>query len=184
MTSMNAFSTQLASLIATTILATSIATTSAWADSVFKQTSPDGTVEFSDTPTGGDAERIEVETPTTYDFRTTSPLPQSRTEPTQKEQGYSNVSIISPAPDSTIRSNAGNLNVTGKVEPRLQRNHQVVLQSNGSTVGGPQKGLSFSLNNLDRGTHTLTLSVVDEKGKTLMTSQATTINILRAAAGR
>lgn len=154
------------------------------AQTVFKKTGPDGTVEFSDTP-AQNAKQIEIESPTAYDLRTTVPPsnPGSQQSTQPKAGSYSDVSIISPANDSTQRSNAGTLTVTGQVLPRLQRDHQLVLQSNGTTIAGPQRGASFTLQNLSRGTHALTLSVVDGSGKVLISSPTTTVHLLRAAVG-
>lgn len=152
------------------------------ASTVYKKTGPDGAIEFSDTPGQQDAERIEIETPTTYSAPTRPPTYNQSPTPATQQKGYAKISIVSPANDTTMRSNSGNLTVTGRIAPRLKRNHQVVLKSNGATLAGPQRALTFSVNNLDRGTHSLTISVVDDQGNTLKTSGAITINILRATA--
>jgi hypothetical protein len=60
----------------------------------------------------------------------------------------------------------------------------VILKRNGTPVGDPQKALSFTLNNMDRGAHTLSLTIVDENGKALITSNATTVNLLRATVNK
>jgi hypothetical protein len=151
------------------------------AETVFKKTGADGTVEFSDTPSEN-SKSVEIETAPTYDLRTPSPNTW-QSKPTNQSAGpnYTSLAITSPANDSTIRINSGSLTVTGQVLPQLQQGHQFILRSNGATIAGPQSSASFSLQGLGRGSHALSLSVVDKAGHVVISSPPVTVNLLRAS---
>ena len=52
----------------------------------------------------------------------------------------------------------------------------------GSPVGQPQTSPYFSLNNVDRGTHQLAVTVIDEDTKKqIQTSETITFHLLRAS---
>jgi uncharacterized protein DUF4124 len=97
------------------------------------------------------------------------------------------LSITSPENDQTVRANDGNLDVTIKLVPELdneKRGDQLIVLVDGQQQGSAISETNFKLTNIDRGTHTLTVSVVDSEGKILKISKAVTFHLQRHAGGR
>lgn len=168
---------------------------------VYRKYHPDGVVEFSDKPLRG-GDELKVEEVPTYRFgadgkpaTTTTAKPTSPTSPAQTAQpasttpklrttklqpgAYSSLTITSPTRDQTIRANDGNITVSFNLVPELQRfkGHQLVYLLDGKVflkTAQPQ-----TLKNLDRGTHTLVLQVVDKNNKLLIHSDSVSFHIKR-----
>lgn len=92
---------------------------------------------------------------------------------------YNHALIVSPADDSAVRGNAGRLTVRARVDPPLQRGHRLRLLFDGVPQGAAGRASSFELENIDRGTHSLQLQVVDDAGRVLFTGTASEFHLLR-----
>jgi len=98
--------------------------------------------------------------------------------PQEEFAGYKKVEILAPANDETIWDNIGTVSVKVGLAPDLQvaRGHKVVL----SVDGNPSEGAAataFTLPNMERGTHSLQVTVVDEGGAALSTSPTVTFHL-------
>jgi hypothetical protein len=92
---------------------------------------------------------------------------------------YVQLSIASPADQEVIRDNAGNLTVIGILPDKISPEHQARLLLDGKVVSTYQ-GANFQLENVDRGTHTLQLEIVDKKSrKVLIASNPISVTLLR-----
>lgn len=135
---------------------------------------PDGNVEYSDTPRPG-AVRIELPAPRPVALppqHLPSPAPEASAAATSAEAApYLAIAITEPAEDDTVRDNGGNLLVSVKLEPPLQKafGHRLQLLLDGE-VHATAEGSNFALTELDRGTHILQASAVDQDGEVLATS--------------
>ena len=96
-----------------------------------------------------------------------------------KPNPYSEAVIVSPANDSALRSNAGNLTVRGQVHPGLRGGHRVQFLLDGVAQGVPGRRLDCSLENIHRGTHRLEIRIVDEAGEVVFTGAPSTVHLLR-----
>ena len=92
---------------------------------------------------------------------------------------YVEAAILAPADDAALRDNAGRVQVRGRVRPALAPGHQVQLLLDGAPWGSPQSAANFSLANIDRGTHSLALRILNGEGKPLFTGQPSTFHLLR-----
>ena len=139
------------------------------AGTVYKTVDKDGNVIFSDQPSD-DAEVIQLQELQTIPNPNIPRLParNTREEPDPADY-YQALSFVSPTDDEGYRNNAGNLNVSLSLSPGLQRGHSVVIKMDGKELANGQS-LSASVENVDRGTHSLTASVVDSRGKNLISS--------------
>lgn len=157
-----------------------------YADDIYRSVDRDGNVTFTDEP-DTKAELIELEELPTYEA---APLPISPIENTvqQEEEVVEDIkkpkykiSITSPEQNQSIWAGGGILTATVSVQPELnsQRADKVQFKLDGKKVGEPQTGLSYSLENLDRGSHILAVSVVDNKGKVLKTSKSVLFHVHR-----
>lgn len=143
---------------------------------VYRSVNENGEVIYTDKPSPG-AEQIEVDEVQTID----APAEQDfEYTPPQKEQpqAYTKLEITSPENDTSIRDNAGNVTVSIALEPALKAGDKMVLSMDGTKVS---EGASnqFSLTNLDRGTHSLSVAVVNAAGKELKRSSAVLFTIQR-----
>jgi hypothetical protein len=147
---------------------------------VYKRVNPDGSVEFTDVPEEIGEKPIEVAPSSSY-----SPPPQPKTTTlppavNEAEFRYESVSITSPANDSTIRDNAGNISISVDSKPGLMKDHHYLLKMDGKPAGeGSSK--TFSLNNIDRGSHSFIIQILDKDKKVLIESNAVVVHLHRAS---
>ena len=144
---------------------------------VYKRTNPDGSVTFSDVPPKIGAKPIKLPPSSTY-----SPPPSQQAtnspKPKKAEMDYVSVSISSPANDSAVRDNAGNLTIKFNAKPELKPGHSYVLLMDGKNAGEVQAG-NIQLKNVDRGSHTFIVQVVDKNKKMVIQSESVVVHLLR-----
>lgn len=92
------------------------------------------------------------------------------------------LSIVNPVADESVWINDGNVAVDVLIQPELQQQlgHLVQLTLNGRLVGSPVPTNSFLLQHLDRGSHELMATVIDEQGDTLASSETIVFHLHRA----
>lgn len=158
---------------------------------IYRTVDENGNVVFTDIPPREDdenAEQIIIENPNS--FAVEEAIPNADAWIVEPEEGeteeapfrYEALDIVSPADDEPVRENAGNITVVTNLSPRLQRGHVARLLMDGSVA---QEGsqASFDLANVDRGTHTIAVEIVDENGRVLIRSDQSTFHMLRFAGG-
>lgn len=127
----------------------------------------DGNRVFTDQPTRGNAKRLNLAPPNAM-----PKMPAPLYAPAAPEQPpapplYQVLRILVPEPDATIRANDGELIVSVSSDPNLLPGHFYRLFLDGVPVGEPGRSPVFPLHNLDRGTHQLSVEIVDQRGQTL-----------------
>jgi len=146
------------------------------AETVYRSVDENGNTVFSDKPSKG-AETMEIPDAQTVKSPSAGKFhyqPPARKPPPE----YSSVAITSPDDDAAVRQNDGNITVQVAVRPDLQGQDQLQLLMDGKIVGSGSN-TSFSLQNLNRGTHTLQAVVIGSSGKTLASSATVTFHLLR-----
>ena len=91
---------------------------------------------------------------------------------------YTTLTILDPVNDATVRENSGLVTVTVSLLPPLSAEHQLRLLMDGKVVG-QNSGGNFTLESVDRGTHSLLLEVVNAAGQSLQQSSVTTFHLQR-----
>lgn len=145
---------------------------------VYKWVDPDGTVHYSDTPQTG-AEEVHVPPPQTYTPAPYTPItPRAETPAVPVE--YTRLTITAPEAEANIWDNTGAIPVNFTIEPALNidRGHQVVVLIDGEAQA-PVKSTSATLENVERGSHTLQGQVIDAAGKVLISSPVITVHLHR-----
>ena len=150
------------------------------AKDVYRTVDEHGNVIYTDKPTQ-DSEKIRVD-----EVQTINPgeVPQFvYTPPAEAVDAYSRLEIVSPENDSVIQSDNGNVTVSVALEPplNLRAGHYLVLHLDGNEAAsgsGPQ----FTLSDLERGTHTLDMVVVDQSGNQLIISPSVSFTIYQHSA--
>lgn len=154
---------------------------------MYKKVDKNGKVTFTDKPIPGSTP-ITIKTNTNV-VKTPKPTliqrqPKDAPNEDKGEQAfkYEVLSIDSPSNDKAVRANDGDINVIVGITPNIQPQHSLQLLLDGEAVGTAQKGPYFSLNNVNRGTHQLSVKVIDDESKdTVQTSESITFHLLRAS---
>ena len=154
------------------------------AAAVFMEKDAEGNTVFTDQPSSEDAKPIELSPPITYKApatpNTAAPSAQAMD---QDSQNYEFVSITHPADDSPIRENSGALEVNISLSPALKPNHRFVLLMDGIPATEGQ-GTTLRLHNVDRGTHTIQVRIVDANDNVIISSESVTFHMLRVTVPR
>lgn len=143
------------------------------AETVYKKKNPDGTVEFTD-KNSTDSEEVKIRKPTTY--RPTG-LPRL-TLPTKKLKPTINYEIaINQPTDNAVITGESSVTVSLSLQPNLNHGHQVQYQLGGKSIKSANTTEIFK--NIDRGTHKLTVSIIDQNGENVSSVVSRTIHIKR-----
>ncbi|MFC0711237.1 DUF4124 domain-containing protein [Azorhizophilus paspali] len=100
--------------------------------------------------------------------------PSART----KKLGYRWLRILAPLPDATVRD-AGALTVTAISEPGLHPSHRYRLRLDDTPIGPGGSEPVFSLDNLEHGTHSLAVDILDAEGRLLESSPEQAVHVTR-----
>ncbi|WP_081869670.1 DUF4124 domain-containing protein [Endozoicomonas numazuensis] len=140
---------------------------------IYKTVDNNGNVTFTDSPGANKkAEPVELPPITSIPSSPTSSQPAVKQLDDQKGDIYPTFTITEPANDSTVRDN-GNFTVNVSLKPRLTVGHTLSLSVDGVQQGKPQRNTQFKLQNIDRGTHQLSVAILNRNGKTLKTTRST-----------
>jgi hypothetical protein len=146
---------------------------------VYKWTDAEGNVVYSDEPRPG-AEQITVPEVSTY---TPAPLLSRETDAPQDQEaisGYEKFQIVEPGNEATLRDSPGNVQVTLLLVPPLRQGDQIIVSLDGASQSQlPLTSTQFTLQNVDRGTHTLKATVVDNAGQAHAETQTVTFYLHR-----
>ncbi len=89
------------------------------------------------------------------------------------------ISITSPEQNESIWDRGGTVIIAVNISPALnsERADLIVFKLDGQRVGEPQSRTSFTLTNIDRGSHIVVASVVDKVGKVMKNSKSIVFHI-------
>lgn len=132
---------------------------------VYTYIDADGNRVFTDQPPSENAQRIEIApsnkmAPAQVPQAAVPAYPTTRVEP-----AYDVLRILVPEPDATIRDPAGNLIVTASSDPSLHAGHNFRLIMDGQPTGEAGRSPVFPLENIDRGTHQISVEIIDSQGR-------------------
>ncbi|UVL40836.1 DUF4124 domain-containing protein [Pseudomonas sp. B21-040] len=136
---------------------------------VFTYIDAQGNRTFTDQPTHGNAKRVPLATSNRMAAHPTAAQPLLAANPPEEQPlfHYDMLRILVPEPDATIRSSAGEIIVSVTNEPGLQPGHRYRLLLDGQPTAEPGFSPVFPLSNIDRGTHNLSVEILDEQGRTV-----------------
>jgi Domain of unknown function (DUF4124) len=135
---------------------------------IYVWTDENGNKVYGDEPNKSDhAKPVELEPLTVLQFPKAAEEAVAST-PAHSKQAYSALTITNPIADQTIRDSEGSVSVSLNIEPALAEGHSIQLYLDGAPYQSPQTSMSFTLSNVDRGTHTLSAKVLDDSGKSLI----------------
>lgn len=140
---------------------------------VYKKVMPDGSISYSD-EAQENAEVLNVEpVPTVPAFKAPPSDATPEEEPDPKPKNfYASLQIVSPQHDSAFNSGSGTVEIQIKTSPKLLRGHRFKIFL-GSQIIGEQRENVLVVNNVDRGTHQLSVHIVDQSGSVLKSTTNT-----------
>ncbi|MCP5184210.1 MAG: DUF4124 domain-containing protein [Pseudomonadales bacterium] len=158
---------------------------------VYRVVDARGNVVFTDVPPADktQAERAEVTlTPTnTYqtaggkraeDGRELWIVDEDGTAQAPAFVPYTTLAITSPATDTALRENTGSVSVSVDIQPALKPEHRLRLSLDG-TPAALSTSAAFVLENVDRGSHSIQVEVVNDAGESLQQSAPVTFHLQR-----
>ena len=147
---------------------------------VYRSTDADGNIIYTDKPSP-DAEEIRIDKVQTIpagpdDFEYTTP------DNSADEGDYTKLEIVSPENNHVFTGNTGDVTVSVVIEPELntENGDRLILTMDGKKEAD-STSTSFSFTNLDRGTHTVEVHVVNKDGKSLISSAPVTFTMKRTS---
>ena len=152
------------------------------AQPVFRATDADGHVTFTYTPPLSGASTIDgqaVQAPNSAKPTQTTRAPVEVEEPARRD-----TRIVARANNTTIPMEASNFVVQAAWTPRLASGETLQLLLDGEPVGAPQRIANWQLTNVYRGEHRLQVVRLDESGRQLDTSAASTVYVMRPTVKR
>lgn len=152
------------------------ATAMAQEKKIYVSRDANGVLIFSDTPAPG-AEEVSFTVRPNLMEATEVRFPEKKATPPETYK----VEITQPENQGTVRDNTGSVYISGRITPRFQRGFRVRLLLNGVPQGAPQGSTVFVLRDIDRGEHSIQLELLDQNGKLIATSPATTFYLHRAS---
>ena len=135
---------------------------------MYKTIDEDGHVIFTDIkPKGPVSEKVELKPVTPIEsMPARNSVPVFKAPKRSGESGYySGFEIIEPSDQATVR-NKQRFSVRVSVQPEMLAGHKIRLLLDGEIVE-TKKSQLFTLEDVDRGTHTITAQLLDARGKVI-----------------
>ncbi|WP_305830073.1 DUF4124 domain-containing protein [Photobacterium leiognathi] len=160
------------------------AASSAQASTIYSWTDENGVVHFTDQPQTPDATAypLSVTEVSGNIEQTADTIAAQNTDVAVVEEPaktITTVSLVSPMHEQTIRNNEGIINIHAVTNSKLNNHTQAQLVLDGVVKGDPQTELTWTLDNVDRGSHQLQIQLV-KGGKVIASSDSITVYLHRA----
>ncbi len=147
---------------------------------VFTYLDAQGNRVFTDQPGTRNAKRVPLATSNRMSANPSGAAPMTAAKNQAKPLlHYDMLRVLVPEPDATIRSTAGELIVSVTSEPGLQQGHRYRLLLDGQPTAEPGPSPVFALSNIDRGSHHLSVEILDEQGRTVERTANQPFHMLR-----
>lgn len=143
---------------------------------IYRQVDEKGNVHYSDTPISGQAEKY---TPPPILVVPAGPDDFNFKDRSVTSYEYKSIRITTPDHDTVYTPDKTAVPVSISVSPALNtaQSHRLVFYLNGQLHG--EGKTSYTLNDLPRGSYTVSASVLDKKGKRLISSDSITFHVQR-----
>ncbi|MGQ0429190.1 MAG: DUF4124 domain-containing protein [Gammaproteobacteria bacterium] len=153
----------------------------AWPQEIYRWVDKDGIVHYSDQPGAPGAERVVVIDPNTYTEEESFEAGAGYAQQEQPEESpYQRLAIVQPQPDQVFFGADAAVTVAAELDGTLRPDHTLVFFVNGNRRPA-DSGLGLQLTNLERGSHFLRATVLDQNGQPLITSQQVTFHLRQAS---
>lgn len=149
------------------------------AKTVYRSVDANGKVTFTDIPPKDrPSEAIKVHAANTMPVGQPSAQGEGATSEKKKESvKYTRLEITSPANDETFGQDVESVTLAAQLEPGLQDGHTFQLYFDGNPVGTNE--MSYTVNGLERGTHTVEARIFDKNKKVLKSASPVQFHVRR-----
>lgn len=158
---------------------------------IYMQKDADGNITYTDTPSSN-AEPVSLDltnsVPSTGNSSNTAKKMSASnttdaviTDQATSNDFYKSFKIVSPANNDTIQ-NQPVITVKVDTDPALRAGDAIQVYLDGKAWNGPVKGTSINLDNVSRGEHTLSATLLDSAGSILKQTTPIKIFVHRASA--
>lgn len=146
---------------------------------IYQWTDEKGEVHFSDKNHEG-AQAVTLQPIQTYQPGAAPPSDEKekKTESPLKHV-YKFVQIDQPLNNSTVRNNQGTVMVSLSLDPPLMKGDKVVVILDGQPMGAPQASATITLTNVERGSHSLSVQMIDAKNQEIGRGKEITFHMHR-----
>jgi hypothetical protein len=161
-----------AALLACTLSSAAIAAT------VYKWVDDNGVVHYSDQP-HENSQKVELKAPQTYTAPKAPATPPSRPAPQSKSpvQVYQSCAVSEPSNDQVFM-NTDTVTAGVTAQPAIRPGDTAIVTLDGQRVPGvPASGGQFTISPVDRGTHSIQMTVQDSNGATVCSSSTVTFHV-------
>lgn len=146
----------------------------------FKVLDEDGNVTYTDSPKQNErAEVVDLPPVNTVPKTDIDPIKSEQERPSVQVPDHYDVSITSPEPNTQILAHQRNLSVSFTTTPPLHTSHFARLFISGKPYGGPIQSMSFVIEEIYRGEHSLQVIIVDQSGQPISQSQSVSVIVFR-----
>ena len=161
------------------------------AEGLYKWTDAKGNTQYGDQPpANSNAKQIDLPKITIIDNYADQWKPIKFDDSTQKKQPekvkqsssldtYTKLDFLAPKPNQGIRANDGDVTAMISIKPPLKKGHKFIYSIDGKATS-ETKSRTKNFSNLNRGGHTITVKVVDARGKTVK-SNSVGFSVLRTS---
>ena len=158
---------------------------------IYKTVDADGNIVFTDVPPLDTSKSQEVKVGVSNTFENPQLGPGARQvwnggqdgeqTPAETEFAYHQAVIVAPVNDASLRENGGNVSVKTRISPNLRPGHKLRLLVDESPLGRLISASEFALTNVDRGSHTLRLQIVNQAGAVIFDGPGSTFHLQRTS---
>lgn len=144
---------------------------------VYKWVDEKGVVHYTDKPPADNARPAKLPPLQTYKGGTNPSLGKFDRPVPGKATNLAQIDVVTPAREETFRGGERTVPVAVVVTPPLAQGQRLIYLLDGTPQNTPTPDTSFALTNVDRGTHTVSVSLVDESGNVLANSTGVTFHM-------
>lgn len=155
------------------------------ATTIYSWVDKNGVVHFTDQPNAAHTKVYELDTPPSAPVSTTVDEIEVTKEKSSTPEALppATIRFITPSHEQTLRSNAGHIDITANSNREITKDYKVQVVLDGNSHLALQNSLTFSLFDIDRGSHQLQLQLLKD-GKVIALSNSITVYLHRASTTR
>ena len=154
------------------------------AGDIYRHVDEQGNVTYTDEPPEKDSKPMELEPlpevsiPASDRSSSSENSQQETAKKDEESELYKRVEIMEPEHDSAFWRGGGLVTIRVRAEPELSERHRYQLEFDGER-GDTSRSGTFSLNNVNRGTHTIVVHILDSSGDIITSSDTTRFTLHR-----
>lgn len=165
----------------TVLICLLLAGTSAQADKIYKTEDEQGRTVYTDRPSKAAQEQTELPPVNEMSAPEQSPSfgPENTARPENEEEPIDyGVQIVRPANETTLTAGERDLQIRVELAPNLQAGHSLAYYLDNELVQQTQS-TQLVIEEIFRGSHTLSVNVLDQQGRVLGRSQPVVVFVQR-----